>query len=53
VELDGEVHDDIVWGYRTPVEESIRVAGLVSFSNEKTAVYVDGELQQRPQTVFS
>lgn len=53
VELDGEVHHDIVWGYRTPVAESMRVAGLVSFSDEKVDVYVDGELQQRPQTVFS
>ena len=51
VELDGEVHHDIVWGYRTPVEESMRVAGLVSFSNVKVDVYV--ELQQRPQTAFS
>ena len=53
VELDGKVHQDIVWGYRTPVEESMRVAGLVSFYDEKVDVYVDGELQQRPKTVFS
>ena len=53
VEVDGEVHQDIVWGYRTPVEESMRVAGLVSFYDEKVDVYVDGELQQRPKTIFS
>ena len=52
MELDGEVHHHIVWAYRTPVEESIRVAGLVSFSNEND-VCVDGELQQRPKNVFS
>jgi uncharacterized protein (DUF427 family) len=53
VEVDGEVHQDMVWGYRTPVEESMRVAGLVSFYDEKVDVYVDGELQQRPKTIFS
>ena len=52
VQVDGEVHDDIVWGYRTPVEESIRVAGLVSFYNEKVDVFVDDVIQDRPKTVF-
>ncbi len=53
VEVDGETHRDIVWGYRTPVEESMRVAGLVSFYNEKVDIYVDGALQDRSKTVFS
>jgi len=53
VEVDGEVHEDIVWSYRTPVAESMRIAGLVSFYNEKVDIYVDGELQDRPQTMFS
>ena len=53
VEVDGEIHQDIVWGYRTPVEESMRVAGLVSFYNEKVDVYVDGVLQDQPKTMFS
>ncbi len=53
VTADGETVDDIVWGYRTPVEESMRVAGLVSFYNEKVDIYVDGVLQERPKSVFS
>jgi uncharacterized protein (DUF427 family) len=53
VQVDGEVHDDIAWGYWTPVEESIRVAGLVSFYNEKVDVFVDDVIQDRPKTVFS
>ena len=53
VETDGAVHPNIVWSYRTPVEESMRVAGLLSFYNEKVDIYVDGVLQERPRTVFS
>jgi uncharacterized protein (DUF427 family) len=45
-------HDDIVWGYRTPLPESQKVAGLVCFYNEKVDLYVDGELQDRPRTHF-
>ena len=53
VEVDRDICDDIVWGYRTPVEESMRVAGLVSFYNEKVDTFVDGVIQDRPKTVFS
>jgi uncharacterized protein (DUF427 family) len=53
VEVGGELHPDIVWGYRTPLEESIRVAGLVSFYNEKVDIYVDDILQDRPKSMFS
>ncbi len=49
----GETFDDIVWGYTTPLAESIEVAGYVSFYNEKVDIYVDGELEERPRTVFS
>jgi uncharacterized protein (DUF427 family) len=53
VTIDGRVHEDIVWGYRLPAPESVKLAGLVSFYNEKVDVYVDGELQPRPKTAFS
>lgn len=46
-------HKDLVWGYRTPVPESQKVAGLACFYNEKVDIYVDGELQDRPRTPFS
>lgn len=42
VEVDGTTHDDVVWTYRTPLPESIRVAGLVCFYDEKVDVLVDG-----------
>lgn len=53
VEIDGELHEDIIWYYKYPVEESSRIAGMVSFYNEKLDIYVDGELEGRPKTVFS
>jgi uncharacterized protein (DUF427 family) len=39
---------DLAWIYRTPLPESEKIAGLVSFFNERADIYVDGILQQRP-----
>jgi uncharacterized protein (DUF427 family) len=50
---DGTVHEGIVWGYRTPLPESQKVAGLVAFYDEKVDVEVDGVPQERPKTPFS
>jgi len=47
------VHRDLAWSYRTPLRESERIEGLISFYNEKVDVYVDGVLQERPGTKFS
>jgi uncharacterized protein (DUF427 family) len=33
---------DVAWGYRTPLPESQKIAGLISFYTEKVDVYVDG-----------
>lgn len=46
-------HADLAWSYPTPLPESEGVAGLVCFYNEKLDIYVDGVLQERPQTKFS
>jgi uncharacterized protein (DUF427 family) len=47
------VHDDLAWSYRTPLTESQKIAGLISFYNEKVDIFVDGALQDRPSTKFS
>ncbi len=47
------VHENVVWWYPTPVAESAAIAGLVAFYNEKLDIYVDGELEDKPKTVFS
>jgi len=49
----GETFEDIVWGYRAPLRESDGIAGYVSFYNEKVDVFVDGELEKKPKTIFS
>ncbi len=51
--VNGADHADIVWAYDTPLPESQKIAGLVSFYNEKVDIYVDEELQERPKTKFS
>lgn len=53
VEVDGTSHEGLAWGYRAPLPESQKVAGLVCFYDEKVDVYLDGDLQERPRTPFS
>lgn len=53
LDVEGRRREDFVWIYRTPLPESAKIAGLVSFYNEKVDLYVDGELQSRPRTKFS
>jgi uncharacterized protein (DUF427 family) len=47
------IHEDLAWSYRAPLPESQRIAGLISFYNEKVDLYVDGVLQERPRTKFA
>jgi uncharacterized protein (DUF427 family) len=49
----GETHEDILWGYDSPLPESQKVAGMVAFYNEKVDVFVDEVLQEKPKTKFS
>jgi len=49
----GGTYENILWGYDAPFPESQKIAGLVSFYNEKVDIYVDEELQERPNTKFS
>ena len=51
--VNGTEHPDIAWTYPTPLPESIKVAGLVSFYNERVDIEVDGVIQARPKTKFS
>jgi len=53
VTVNGHTHDNLVWGYDSPLPESQKIAGMVAFYNEKVDIYVDDELQQRPRTKFS
>ena len=53
VQVGGRVERDVVWTYRTPLLESIKIAGLACFYNERVDLVVDGVLQARPHTAFS
>jgi len=53
VQAGQDLHQDLVWMYRTPLPESQKIAGLACFYNEKVDLYVDGDLQRRPRTQFS
>lgn len=46
-------HADVAWSYSHPVRESIGIAGLVAFYDERVDVFVDGVLQERPKSVFA
>lgn len=53
VRVGDSVHRDAVWGYDAPFIESAPIAGRVAFYNEKVDIWVDGQPQERPSTVFS
>jgi uncharacterized protein (DUF427 family) len=53
VEVNGTVHDDLVWIYRTPLPESQKIAGMACFFNEAVDLIIDGERWERPRTPFS
>ncbi len=46
VTVNGQRHEDLVWGYDYPLPESIRIGGLVAFYNDRVDLYVDGVLQR-------
>lgn len=51
--LDGRVEEDLVWFYPDPSRDAARIAGYLSFFNERADIEVDGELQGRPETQWS
>jgi uncharacterized protein (DUF427 family) len=53
IRVGDSVHLDLAWSYRMPLPESQKIAGLVSFYNEKLDIYLDGVLQERPKSKFA
>lgn len=53
VEAGAETLPDLVWTYEDPIPDASKIAGLLSFFNEKVDLEVDGELQARPRTRWS
>jgi uncharacterized protein (DUF427 family) len=44
---------NIAWSYENPIAENPKIKDLICFFNEHVDLYVDGELQIRPQTPWS
>jgi uncharacterized protein (DUF427 family) len=45
---------DVAWSYLDPIPECPKIRGLIAFFNERVdALYVDGELQEKPKTNWS
>lgn len=53
VALPGRTIPDLAWSYRSPFPESQKIAGMVSFFNERVDLTVDGIPVDRPRTKFS
>lgn len=53
VEVGGERHADLVWGYDDPLPEVAGIDGLLAFYNEKVDLEVDGQPWAQPVTKFS
>lgn len=47
------LEENLVWYYPEPFPESIKITDAVAFYNEKVDIYIDGELEDRPRTVFA
>ena len=53
VVVNGNVHNNVVWAYLDPLPEIPKIKDTVAFYNERVDIYVDGELEERPRTVFA
>ena len=51
--VNGKTYQNFVWYYPAPLPEIPKIENLLCFYNEKVDLYVDGELQERPQSPFA
>ena len=43
VEAGGEVHEDLVWSYKSPIPQAKEIEGLMCFYPDRVTLTVDGE----------
>jgi uncharacterized protein (DUF427 family) len=53
IRIGDRLHEDLVWTYPFPIPESHKIEGLLAFWDERVDVYIDGELQQRPESPWA
>ena len=51
--VNDKTYRDVVWSYPEPIPECPKIEGLLAFFNEKVDLFVDGELEERPHTLWS
>jgi uncharacterized protein (DUF427 family) len=51
--LGDTVAEDLAWSYPFPIPECPKIENLVAFYNERADIWVDGELQPKPETPWS
>jgi uncharacterized protein (DUF427 family) len=44
-EVGGEVHENLVWSYETPIPQAEGITGLMCFYNDQVELTVDGQRQ--------
>jgi uncharacterized protein (DUF427 family) len=44
-EVDGEVHEDLVWSYESPIPQAAQIARLMCFYPDRVTLTVDGQAQ--------
>jgi uncharacterized protein (DUF427 family) len=47
-----DLHAHVAWSLGSPFRESVPIAGLVAFFDERVDLFIDGERQNRPKTRF-
>ena len=53
IRIGDTLHKDLVWSYPFPIAECPKIEKLMAFYNEKVDIYIDGQLQERPKTMWS
>jgi uncharacterized protein (DUF427 family) len=53
IRIGGTLHKDLVWSYPFPIAECPKIEKLMAFYNEKVDIYIDGQLEERPKTMWS
>jgi uncharacterized protein (DUF427 family) len=53
VHVGDRLHEDLVWTYPFPIPECPKIEGLLAFWDERVDVFIDGELQPRPESPWA
>lgn len=53
VTANGQTYENLVWAYNDPLPDALKVKELLAFYNEKVDIFVDGQREDRPQTIFA